>query len=122
RRRARVAPADTALIHDDRSWTYGEVAERVARLATALRDRGVRAGDRVAYLGANHPGFVETLFATGELGSVFVPLNTRLAAAELAAIVRDAEVTTLVWAPELSDLVDTLLELTEVGTSVVVGD
>jgi acyl-CoA synthetase (AMP-forming)/AMP-acid ligase II len=41
-------------------------------------------GDRVAYLGANHPAFLETLFATGMLAAIFVPLNTRLAAPELA--------------------------------------
>src|SRR5262249_28223003 len=49
-----------------------------------LRGLGVRRGDRVAYLGPNHPAFLETLFAAGTLGAILVPLNTRLAAPELA--------------------------------------
>ena len=47
--------------------------------ARPARTRASAAGDRVAYLGPNHPAFVETLFATTAVGAVFVPLNTRLA-------------------------------------------
>ncbi len=54
------------------------------RLAQALRALGTGRGDRVAYLGPHHPAFLETLFAAGALGAVFVPLNIRLAAPELA--------------------------------------
>ena len=60
------------------------------RLANALRDRGVAKGDRVAYLGENHPSFVETFFACGLLGAIFVPLNTRLAAPEMQFQLEDS--------------------------------
>ena len=83
-RRARMAPEATAVVQDGGSLSYGELAARVTRLAHALRALGVGPGDRVAYLGANHPALVETLFATSALGAVFVPLNTRLAAPELS--------------------------------------
>jgi fatty-acyl-CoA synthase len=106
-----VAPGDTALVYDGDRVTYGLLAERVDRLASSLRERGVGPGDRVAYLGPNHPAFVEVMFAACAIGGVFVPLNTRLAAAELAAIVRDAEVTTLVFAPELEDVATAVLQL-----------
>jgi fatty-acyl-CoA synthase len=122
RRRARIAQNDTALIHDEQRWTYGEVAERVTRLASALQARGVAPGDRVAYLGPNHPGFVETMFATGELGAIFVPINTRLAAAELASILRDAEVATLVWAPDLEEVVGDVGDQVPIARRVVVGE
>ncbi|NUP47772.1 MAG: long-chain fatty acid--CoA ligase [Catenulispora sp.] len=82
-RRARKTPHRIALIHEDRSLSYGELHDRVHRLASVLRDRGVRRGDRVAFLGPNHPAFLETLFAAGVLGAVFVPLNTRLTVPEL---------------------------------------
>ncbi|MGW4638845.1 acyl-CoA synthetase [Sphaerisporangium sp. NPDC004334] len=98
-RRARMTPAKVALRHDGRSWTYGELRERVDRLAGALRSLGVRHGDRVAYLGPNHPAFVETFFAAGAAGAVFVPLNTRLTAPELSYIVADAGVAVLVCGP-----------------------
>src|SRR5688572_30847748 len=89
-RRARMSPHRVAFVHDGREWTYAEVAQRATRLAHALRSLGVGPGDRVAYLGPNHPTFVETLFGAGQLGALFVPLNTRLAAPELAYILTDS--------------------------------
>ncbi|MFP3547711.1 AMP-binding protein, partial [Rhizobium sp. SIMBA_035] len=82
RRRIKSA-AKVALISGERTLSYAELADRADRLADALHNRGVRKGDRVAYLGENHPSFVETFFACGLLGAIFVPLNTRLTAHEL---------------------------------------
>ncbi|WP_037673788.1 long-chain fatty acid--CoA ligase [Streptomyces globisporus] len=102
-RRARKTPDRIAVVHDDRAWTYRELHGRVLRLAHALRAWGVGHGDRVAYLGPNHPAFLETLFAAGTLGAVFVPLNTRLAAPELAYNLTDSGSTVLVHAPEQAE-------------------
>ncbi|MFI0989533.1 long-chain fatty acid--CoA ligase [Streptomyces exfoliatus] len=99
-RRARRTPDRTAVVHEDRALTYRELHRRVLRLAHALRALGVTSGDRVAYLGPNHPAFVETLFAAGALGAVFVPLNTRLTAPELAYNLADSGSVVLVHAPE----------------------
>ncbi len=99
-RRARKSPHRVAVTYEGRQWTYGQLHERVLRLAHALRGLGVRRGDRVAYLGANHPAFLETLFAAGTLGAVFVPLNTRLAGPELAHCLSDSAGDVLVYAPE----------------------
>ncbi|MFC4529676.1 acyl-CoA synthetase [Sphaerisporangium dianthi] len=98
-RRARMTPDRVALRHDGHAWSYGELRERVDRLAHALRGMGVRHGDRVAYLGANHPAFVETLFAAGAAGAIFVPLNTRLTVPELSYIAADAGPAVLVCGP-----------------------
>ena len=78
-RRARKTPGRVAVVFEGRATTYAELGDRVRRLAAVLRERGVAPGDRVAYLGPNHPAFLETFFATATLGAVFVPLNTRLA-------------------------------------------
>ncbi|MEV6751104.1 long-chain fatty acid--CoA ligase [Streptomyces sp. NPDC051214] len=98
-RRARKTPHRTALTHQGRPISYGVLHSRVLRLAHALRAHGVRRGDRVAYLGPNHPAFLETFFAAGALGAVFVPLNTRLAAPEIAYQLADAGARTLVHSP-----------------------
>ncbi|GGV21726.1 fatty-acyl-CoA synthase [Streptomyces longisporoflavus] len=98
-RRARKTPHRTALTHEGRTVSYAALHSRVLRLAHALRARGVRRGDRVAYLGANHPAFLETFFAAGALGAVFVPLNTRLAAPEIAYQLSDAGARTLIHSP-----------------------
>ncbi|MHC0431406.1 acyl-CoA synthetase [Streptomyces sp. O3] len=102
-RRARRTPDRTALVHEDRVWTYRELHQRVLRLAHALRALGARRGDRIAYLGPNHPAFLETLFAAGALGAVFVPLNTRLAPPELAYHLADSGSGLLVHAPEQAE-------------------
>ncbi|MFD5648698.1 long-chain fatty acid--CoA ligase [Streptomyces sp. NPDC127039] len=99
-RRARKTPDRIAVVHEDRTRTYRDLHQRVLRLAHALRALGTERGDRIAYLGPNHPAFLETLFAAGTLGAVFVPLNTRLAAPELAYNLSDSGSTVLVHGPE----------------------
>ncbi|MDT4987342.1 MAG: fatty-acyl-CoA synthase [Micromonosporaceae bacterium] len=100
RRRARKTPARVAVVHADRELTYRQLDERVTRLAYGLRARGVKRGDRVAYLGPNHPAFVESLFATATLGAVFVPINSRLTAAEIRYLLADSGAGLLIVAPE----------------------
>ena len=90
RRRARKTPGRIAVVHGDDTQTYRELDETVTRFARALRARGIGRGDRVAYLGPNHPAFLHALFATCAVGAVFVPLNTRLAASELAYMLNDS--------------------------------
>ncbi|MGW6024129.1 acyl-CoA synthetase [Streptomyces sp. NPDC055099] len=104
-RRARKTPHRTALTHQGRTISYAVLHSRVLRLAHALRAHGVRRGDRVAYLGPNHPAYLETFFAAGALGAVFVPLNTRLAAPEIAYQLADAGARTLVHSPAHASVV-----------------
>ena len=103
RRRVKSA-GRVALITGEREITYDVLAERIDRFADALAQRGVGAGDRIAYLGENDPAFLETLFAAGRLGAVFVPLNTRLAAPEIEYALQNSGSTVLVCASELGAL------------------
>ncbi|MFH8655978.1 long-chain fatty acid--CoA ligase [Streptomyces afghaniensis] len=120
-RRARKTPHRTALIHGDTTRTYAGLYDRTTRLAHALRERGVRRGDRIAYLGPNHPSYLETLFAAGTLGAVFVPLNTRLAGPEIAYQLADSGAKALVYGPSHAGLVAGLPGSTDVRTYVEVG-
>jgi fatty-acyl-CoA synthase len=101
-RRARSSPERVAVVHGGLEYTYADLHDRVQRLAAVLRGKGVRRGDRVAYLGGNHPALLETLFAAGTLGAVFVPLNTRLAVPELAYMLDDSGSRVLVHGAEKS--------------------
>ena len=56
-----MTPHGTAIKYNGASITYGQLNDRVNRAAHALQDLGVRPGDRIAYLGPNHPAFLETL-------------------------------------------------------------
>ncbi|HLV74599.1 fatty-acyl-CoA synthase [Actinomadura hallensis] len=121
-RRARKTPRAAALIHEGRTLTYADLLGRVARLAHALRGLGIRPGDRVAYLGPNHPSFLETLFATGMAGGVFVPLNARLTAPEITYQLADSGASALVYAPSHADLADDARGGTPVRAHIGVGD
>ncbi len=74
-----------------------ELTARVTRLAQVLRGAGVEAGARVAYLGANHPAFLESLFASTSLGAIFVPINARLSAPEIDYMLGDSGTSVLIF-------------------------
>jgi fatty-acyl-CoA synthase len=94
-RRAAATPRLPAITFDGYTTSYGELLDRIDRLAAELAAGGVGRGDRVGYLGLNDPMFLIALFAAARIGAVFVPLNYRLTAAELGYILADAGVHTL---------------------------
>lgn len=104
RRRAVKSRDFPAIEFRDQTLTYAELSRRIDTLAAALAARGISRGDRVAYLGGNHPSFIEAMFATTLLGAIFVPLNTRLAVPELEFQLDDAGVSMLISTAELEHL------------------
>ncbi|MFL6126171.1 acyl-CoA synthetase [Actinophytocola sp.] len=107
-RRARMSPDRVAVVHGGERSTYRELHERATRVAHVLTGLGVTGNDRVAYLGPNEPAFLETLFGTGLVGGIFVPLNTRLATPELAYILADSGASVLVHAPTHTEHAESL--------------
>jgi fatty-acyl-CoA synthase len=90
-RHAARTPDRPALNFEGRATSYHVLAARVDFLAGVLAARGVAAGDRVALLSTNHPDYLALLFACARAGAMLVPLNWRLAPAEHAQILADAE-------------------------------
>ena len=82
--------------------SYVDMHERTLACAGDLHAAGVRRGDRVAYLGPNHPAALVVMLACLRLGVIFIPLNWRLAPAELDYQLSTAEVTRLFVADTLS--------------------
>ncbi|MDB5875114.1 MAG: hypothetical protein JWQ07_4556 [Ramlibacter sp.] len=81
-----------ALCFEGTDLGYGELAQQCERVAAQLwHSWGVRSGDRVAWLGANHPAQLVLLFALARIGAILLPLNFRLAAAEWDALVGDCK-------------------------------
>ena len=78
------------------------VNERVNRLANALVKRGVERGDRIGILHVNCNQYIETYFAAAKLGAIFVPLNFRAKADELAYMIGNAEVKILFVGEQVS--------------------
>jgi acetyl-CoA synthetase len=79
------SPALVELARDGtrREWTFGEVAERSARLAGALRARGVSRGDVVMTLIGNRPEWVMSMCACMRIGAVVLPCTEQLRAKDL---------------------------------------
>lgn len=105
-KQAEQNPDNDAIIFEGATRSYGEFASRVRKQARVLKASGVCVGDRVGFLGFNQPGFIETMFAAISLGAVFVPLNFRLTGEELAFIIGDAGIHTLIVDPELIPVLD----------------
>jgi len=79
-------PGKTALQFEGRSWTYGDFWKGIQTQTQALE---IGKGDRVGYLGTNHPDMLVLLFALARLGGILVPLNWRLTEAERREILAD---------------------------------
>ena len=91
RRAEQVRPQGVATRMGGREQTWSQLADRVARLGGALRKLGVAAGDRVAILALNSDRYYEFYFGVAWSGGVFVPVNTRLAPAEIVHWLNDSE-------------------------------
>ena len=89
---------------EGRSYTrsYTAFEDDVAKLAQLFVERVVVPGDRIAILLDNHPAYLEAVFAGARIGAITLPINTRLAAAELEFILADAT-PRLVLSDEKSD-------------------
>src|ERR1700754_767718 len=99
---AATQPRTDALIFEDRSWSWAELFDRVRRLAGSLTIAGIGPGDRIAFLGRNHPAAFELVLAGAWIGAVTVVVNYRLAPVEMSYVVRDAEAAVVVVRPELA--------------------
>src|SRR4029077_7603896 len=96
----------TAAVCGSERFTYAEFAVRAARLGGALKNVGVHAGDRVAFLSMNCHRLLEAYYGVLEAGAVLLPLNVRLAPRELAYILNDAGVKVLFLEKEFAEVVD----------------
>src|SRR6202167_2238512 len=99
-------PGKTAVVCGEQRFTYAEFADRVARLAGALRAAGVKPGDRIAFLSLNCHRLLEAYYGVLEAGAILLPLNIRLAAPELTYILNDSGATVLFLEQEFASLVD----------------
>jgi fatty-acyl-CoA synthase len=105
-RAERLYGGKVAVVCGVERFTYAQLAERSRRLAGGLRALGLRAGERVAFLGWNCHRLLEAYYGVPMAGGVLLPLNVRLSAAELAAILRDADARVLFYDAEFAALAD----------------
>ncbi len=108
-RTAYVYPARTAVIHGALRYTWAEVYARCRRLASALRQAGVRADDTVATMLPNVPAMYEAHFGVPMSGAVLNTLNTRLDAGAIAFMLDHAGAKVLITDREFSATIEAAL-------------
>lgn len=89
-----------ALRFGDRQTSYNGVLALSERVARALFSAGIGAGDRVGWLGKNSDLYYPLLLGAAQAGAVMVPINWRLADAEVDWILEDAAIRLLFLGPE----------------------
>jgi fatty-acyl-CoA synthase len=107
-RSACVYPGKTAVIHNDRRYSYKEFEERVSRFSSRLRQKGLKKHDRIAFLCPNIPALLEAHFAVPAAGCVLVPINTRLNAEEISYILSHSGSRMLFADSELLPVIETV--------------
>ena len=112
-----------AFIDPDRSLTYDELHARSIRFAHALRLLGVRQENRVALLLHDTVDTPVAFWGTVRAGSVAIPLNTLLSAAQYAYILGDARATALIASAPLAQAIWPIVDrLPHLETVILVGD
>ena len=112
RRACQVYADKIAVVDGELRFTYKELGQRVNRLSNVLLGLGVEPGDRVCILSPNSHFFMESFYATSQIGAILVPLNYRLSGPEHEYILNHAGVRTVLvdweYAPVVDEIRDNL--------------
>jgi fatty-acyl-CoA synthase len=94
---ARLHRDEPGLIWGDRSWSWGQIDDRVNAMVAALRKLGVRKGDKILVQSRNNLEMFETGWVAFKLGAVWVPTNYRIAPAEIAYLGQSSEAKVMIY-------------------------
>lgn len=101
-------PDHLALREEDRAFTYSEIEEMTAKVASALLAAGLTKGDRIAWIGKNSDLYFTLFFGAARAGIVMAPIGWRLSPAEWAFIVNDTQAKIVFTGPGFEDAADQL--------------
>ncbi|NIJ39434.1 fatty-acyl-CoA synthase [Sphingopyxis panaciterrae] len=88
---AEERPERVAMREEDRIYSYAELEDRTARVASMLIAAGLEKGDRIAWIGKNSDLYFTLFFGAARAGIVMAPIGWRLSPAEWAFIVNDTQ-------------------------------
>lgn len=88
---ARRSPERLALVYEDQRLSYGDLAERVLRMAGFLQEQGIQPHQVVAAVMKNSAAYIELAMAVSHIGAVFLPVNFRLTRVEVSYILDNAD-------------------------------
>jgi acyl-CoA synthetase (AMP-forming)/AMP-acid ligase II len=116
---ARTTPNAPALIDASGATTFAELDSRSNGIANALLGLGLVSGARVAFLGKNSARYFEILFGINKADAAILPLNWRLAAPELSAVLIDATPEILIADREYEELAASVVALSGIECRVI---
>jgi acyl-CoA synthetase (AMP-forming)/AMP-acid ligase II len=99
-------PDSDALVFPEARLSYRDLAERAMQRAKSLRALGVRPRDHVGILLPTSFEFAEILFAISLCGAVAVPINARYKSSELAYVIENGDLRTVVTTDFVAEKVD----------------
>jgi acyl-CoA synthetase (AMP-forming)/AMP-acid ligase II len=101
-------PERMALQEEDRTYSYAELEEHSAKIASMLLAAGLQKGDRIAWIGKNSDLYFSLFYGAARIGVVMVPIGWRLAPAEWAYIGNDTRARILFTGRGFEDAGDAL--------------
>lgn len=105
-RAANEYPESDAIVFPDRRQTYAELVERAYQRARGLQALGVQPGDHVGLLLPTCMEFPEFFFGIALCGAVAVPINARYQSGELAYLIENADLVTIVTTDQIAEHVN----------------
>ena len=111
-RAANEYPETDAIVFPDVRQTYAELVERAYQRARGLQALGVQPGDHVGLLLPTCIEFPEFFFGIALCGAVAVPINARYQSAELAYLIENADLVTIVTTDQIAEHVNFVERLT----------
>src|SRR3954452_2918236 len=100
--------------------TFAELEDRSTRLARALRERGLAAGDHIAIVMENNRAFLEVAWAAQRSGLYYTAINSHLRAGEVQYVLDDCDAVALVTSHAVAAVIADL-DLSRIPTRIVVG-
>ncbi len=104
-----ICPDRDVITFEGNSYTFASLNERSNRLANALAGLGVKQGDRIGMMDVNCSQHIEAYFAAAKLGAIFVPINFRAKADEVAYMLDNSKLKVLFAGSRYIEMLDTIL-------------
>ena len=103
RRSAQLYAGKLAVVDGNVRHTYADLERRVNQMSHALLAAGICKGDRVGILSPNSHFFLESFYATSQIGAILVPLNFRLQGSDIEYILDHAGIVCMLADRELAE-------------------
>ncbi len=107
-RHARFRPGHTAVVCEQKRFSFVAFNRRVNRLAHALLNLGIRKGDKVATILPNCLELLDVYWAAARIGAVVVPLSPLLTARGFFNLLKDSDTTVLITCSEFTSTIDSI--------------